>query len=71
LQTAIQFSQQFLLKRLLFLHRNNTLFNNQWVIEEIRRAAGMSQVVECLPGKQKTWSSNPITAKKEEIPRFT
>jgi hypothetical protein len=34
--------------------------------ESLNRATGVSHVVECLLSKCETWSSSPITDKKEE-----
>jgi hypothetical protein len=35
-------------------------------ITRVKRAEGMTQAVECLPGKQETLSSTPNTIKKKK-----
>jgi signal recognition particle GTPase len=39
-------------------------------ITKVKRAGDMAQVVECLPSKHKTLSSNPLTIKKKKKSRM-
>jgi hypothetical protein len=37
------------------------------IIQQYILVGGCAQVVECLPGKHRTLSSNPVLAKKERV----